>query len=603
MCGIGGMLGKTDSAVLERMNRLQAHRGPDGNGIWSDDDCGLAHTRLSIVDLAGSYQPMKSDSSRVLVANGEIYNFRDIRAGMSAYPWRTAGDSEVILALHANATSGQRGAFAARPDNPAEQHRDWVARLDGMFAFALWDSNANELILARDAMGIKPLLRTITNGTLLFASEAKALRAHEGHVPRLDELALAARLAWEYPLDGTTLFADVSQVRPGTIETWALDVDGNARRTGFCQFDHPMIGATADSWNPHGGAEKLLESFVASVSDRLMADVPVGIVLSGGLDSSLVAAVAHQAAERSGQTVPECWTVAESETNPDWLAAEAVAQSMDLTHHQHILDEGSFHGRLPDLSWHGEDLDVTVLFFQPLFEKMAQSVKVGLCGQGADELHAGYPRYRNLGEHCQLVNSRLAQIDHTSARVLLEGDLPVGDEWWFHDHRPNSHTSSLDDFLQFEISHGQLANFQLRLVDRHSMANGLEVRVPFLGQAHRSEVNALPMNWRLPQGGVHGKEKAALRMAADLTDLPKEIVRRPKLPAGTATTPSLIRELLDELTPRAEEIAQRFSGFERVLSGQPDICIGLGLFYATHILGGGRRVQKRGLVELLDEVL
>ena len=603
MCGIGGMLGNADAAVLERMNRLQAHRGPDGNGIWSDDDCGLAPSRLSIVDLAGSHQPMKSDSSCVLVANGEIYNFREIRGDMSVYPWRTVGDSEVILALHANVTSGQKGAFVARPDNPAEQHRDWVARLDGMFAFALWDGNAKELILARDVMGIKPLLRTIVNGTLLFASEAKALRAHEGHVPRLDELALAARLAWEYPLDGTTLFADVSQVRPGTIETWVLDVDGNARRTGICRYDRPVVGTTADSWNPHGGAEKLLESFVTSVSDRLMADVPVGIVLSGGLDSSLVAAVAHQAAERAGRPVPACWTVSESENNPDWLAAEAVAQSMDLTHHQHILDESSFHGRLPDLSWYGEDLDVTVLFFQPLFEKMAQSVKVGLCGQGADELHAGYPRYRNLGEHCQLINSRLAQIDHTSARALLEGDLPVGDEWWSHDHRPNLHTNSLDDFLQFEVSHGQLANFQLRLVDRHSMAHGLEVRVPFLGQAHRREVNALPMDWRLPQGSVLGNEKAALRMAADLTDLPKEIVRRPKLPAGTATTPSMIQELLDELTPRAEEIAQRFSGFERALAGQPDICIGLGLFYATHILDGGRRVQSRVLVELLDEVL
>lgn len=621
MCGIGGMLGNPDSAVLARMNRMQSHRGPDGNDIWSDDSCGLAHARLSIVDLVGSHQPMLSDSSSVLVANGEIYNFHALRDGMPAYPWRTAGDSEVILALHANSVSSHGGAGTALPDNPAEQHRDWVASLDGMFAFALWDERAGELILARDVMGIKPLLRTMVEGTLLFASEAKALRAHEGHVPRLDELALAARLAWEYPLDGTTLFAGVFQVRPGTIETWALDENGNATRTGLCHFDRPMAvgsgsgtavigvagamvaGEPAKSWNPQGGAEKLLESFVASVSDRLMADVPVGIVLSGGLDSSLVAAVANRAAERAGQPVPDCWTVAESEDNPDWLAAEAVASSMDLQHHQHILDESSFHGRLPDLAWHGEDLDVTVLFFQPLFERMAQSVKVGLCGQGADELHAGYPRYRNLVEHSELVDSRLAQIEHPGASALLSGELPIGDAWWSSDHRPQVHTQSLGKFLQFEAEHGQLANFQLRLVDRHSMAHGLEVRVPFLGRAHRREANALPMAWRLPPDSVLGQEKAALRAAADLTGLPKEIVRRPKLPAGTATTPTLIGELLDELTPRAAEIAKCFSGFERVLAGQPDITIGLGLFYATHILDGGRRVQSKGLVDLLDEVL
>ena len=655
MCGIGGMLGNPDSAVLARMNHLQAHRGPDGNGIWSDDDCGLAHVRLSIVDLARSDQPMLSDASSVLVANGEIYNFRELRSGLSAYPWRTAGDSEVILALHAYSVSSHRGfgrAGGVMPDNPAEAHRDWVARLDGMFAFALWDGRKRELILARDAMGIKPLIRTMVDDSLQFASEAKALRAHEGHIPRLDESALSARLAWEYPLDGTTLFAGVSQVRPGTIETWSLSAEGRAVRTGLCFFELPTasmdsadirvraynawaesyneslrakspgsggsaasgaggsstIGAvggvgSADSWNPKGGAEKLLESFVSSVSDRLMSEVPVGIALSGGLDSSLVAAVAHQAAERAGQPVPACWTVAESEDNPDWLAAEAVAQSMDLVHHQHILDESSFHGRLPDLAWHGEDLDVTVLFFQPLFEKMAGSVTVGLCGQGADELHAGYPRYRDIDEHCRMVKGRLAQIEHPSAKALLAGELPVGDAWWSSDHRPEVHTASLDEFLQFELTHGQLANFQLRLVDRHSMAHGLEVRVPFLGRAHRREAGMLPMDWRLPQGCSPGQEKAALRRAADLTGLPKEIVRRPKLPAGTATTPTLIGELLDELTPRAAEIAQRFPGFEKVLAAQPDITIGLGLFYATHILDGGRRVQGKGLVELLDEVL
>ena len=188
-----------------------------------------------------------------------------------------------------------------------------------------------------------------------------------------------------------------------------------------------------------------------------MADVPVGIVLSGGLDSSLVCAVARNAAEIAEQPVPACWTIAESEDNPDWQAAELVASSLDLEHNQHILDSESFENWLPELAWHGEDLDVTVLFFQPLFSKMSESVTVGLCGQGADELHAGYPRYKNLEQHKKLVSSRLDEMNCDLSNLK-------GERWWTNNHTPEKHTESLQDFLQFEIDHGQLSNFQLRLV-------------------------------------------------------------------------------------------------------------------------------------------
>ena len=504
MCGIGGMLGQPDDSVLSRMNTLLHHRGPDGNGIFSDDECGLAHTRLAILDIAGSPQPLFGPG-KVAVVNGEIYNYSDLKDSM--YNYSTNGDSEVVLSLH----SGK---------GDAQHHAKWISKLDGMFAFALWSNQ--QLILARDPVGIKPLMRTIVGDTLLFSSEAKALRAHEGYVPKIDNLAMKARIAWEYPLDATTLFAGVHQVRPGTVEVWEL-VDGKPVMTSQSRFEVQKVEPT-QSWSD---AESLLESFVVSVQDRLMADVPVGIVLSGGLDSSLVCAVAREAAQRAQQPVPACWTVAESEDNPDWQAAELVSSSLDLQHHQHILEEDSFNSRLPDLAWHGEDLDLTVLFFQPLFAKMSESVTVGLCGQGADELHAGYPRYRDLSSHATEIQSRLDDLNCDLSELQ-------GSEWWSDDHSPSSHCGSLQDFLQFELDHGQLSNFQLRLVDRHSMAHGLEVRVPFLGSNHRAAANKLPMEWRLPSSL---EEKAALRKAADLTDLPAEIVRRPKLPAGRATSP------------------------------------------------------------------
>ena len=570
MCGIGGMLGEPDQAVLSRMNSLMDHRGPDGQGLFSDDNCGLAHTRLAIVDIVGSPQPIYGPG-KVAVVNGEIYNHLELKKSM--YQYTTNGDSEVVLSLH----SGRGNAST---------HAKWVSKLDGMFAFALWSEG--QLILARDAMGIKPLMRTIVGDSLLFSSEAKALRAHEDYTPAIDDLAMRARIAWEYPLDATTLFAGVHQVRPGTVEVWEL-IDGKPTMTSIATFEQQIV-APANSWNDPEG---LLETFVESVKDRLMADVPVGIVLSGGLDSSLVCAVAREAAQRANQPVPACWTVAESEDNPDWQAAELVASSLDLEHHQYILEADSFNSRLPDLAWHGEDLDLTVLFFQPLFAKMSESVTVGLCGQGADELHAGYPRYRDLGAHAREIQSRLDDLNCDLS------DL-AGEEWWSANHTPSSHCETLEDFLQFELDHGQLSNFQLRLVDRHSMAHGLEVRVPFLGYRHRDASNKLPIDWRLPNSM---EEKAALRKAADLTDLPAEIVRRPKLPAGRATSPRMIDAVLSELQPRVEDIAARHPTMEKALLKQPDIAIGLGLFEAMHILDGGRSRKNGDAASLLDEVI
>ena len=204
MCGIGGMLGRPDEAVLHRINRLQRHRGPDGDGVWADERVGLAHTRLAILDLDGGQQPIVGQHGAVAVVNGEIYNHLDLRAACSSYRFQRKVDSEVVLALHAQA--------AAAGATSATDHAAWIRRLDGMYAFALWDAAAGHLILARDPMGIKPLVMAEVDGGMIFASEMKGLRAHEGHVPLLDEGALALRLAWEYPLDMTTLIQDLSLI-------------------------------------------------------------------------------------------------------------------------------------------------------------------------------------------------------------------------------------------------------------------------------------------------------------------------------------------------------------------------------------------------------
>ena len=593
MCGIGGMLGNPDTAVVQRMNQLQVHRGPDGQNVWSNDHVAFAHTRLAIVDVHGSQQPIHGSNEHTLIVNGEIYNHLQLRSKLTNYPFTTSGDSEVILALH------EQYLANSHKSPSASDHASWLEQLDGMYAIALWDGLNQQLILARDSLGIKPLVKTEVEGTLLFASEVKALRADERHVPELDEVALAARMVWEYPLDATTLLKGVTQVRPGTVETWELNDVGEAFMSGRATIRRQIVDPEA-SWNPVTQGPVLLDSFVSSVQQRLMADVPVGIVLSGGLDSSLVAAVAQEAASRAEQPVPECWTVAESEDNPDWKAAELVASHFDLHHHQHILEPDAFERALPNLIWHGEDIDVTVLFFQPLFETMAKKVKVGLCGQGADELHAGYPRYRDLPQHAHLLRQRLQSLPSTVQNSLENGPL-TEEEGWFSPHqRPEEQTKDLSTFLQFELDHGQLSNFQLRLVDRHSMAHSLEVRVPFLGAPHLNAANGLPMEWRLPPSM---EEKAALREAANLTGLPKEIVRRPKMPAGRATSPTMLQTFLTEYSSETEQLMAKYESLSPIFKGQSELALGLGLFESMHLNNGGRVKRGGDIHTLLSEVL
>ena len=192
-------------------------------------------------------------------------------------------------------------------------------------------------------------------------------------------------------------------------------------------------------------------------------------------------------------------------------------------------------------------------------------------------------------------------LNHPFAQQFAKAELDVHDErWWVGDHRPQTHLASLQDTLQFELDHGQLSNFQLRLVDRHSMAHSLEVRVPFLGRSHRKDALQLPMNQRLPTNGL---EKKALRKAASLTSLPNSVVERKKLPAGTATSPTLLSSCLQEYSAQIQEISSRWAFCEPLLRHQPEIALGLGLFESLHLIDYDRPQHHRSIDELLAEVI
>ena len=595
MCGIAGLLGNASLEDAISMASAIGHRGPDGSGDFqasveqTDGSVAFSHARLSIIDLDGSQQPIHSDHGCVLMVNGEIYNHKKIKSELQDYPFRTAGDSETILALHRVHSWNQPAG-----DNPAQRHVEWVSKLDGMWGFSLWDPSANELILCRDPFGIKPLVRTqLSDGTLLFGSEVKAFRGHPDFSAKPDISALAVRLAYEYPLDQTTLFQGVTSVGIGTIETWSI-VEGKATLTGVARYWKPQVNPS-DNWNPSNNASLLLHSLSDSIQDRLMADVPVGIVLSGGLDSSLMAALAHDAADSVGKPTPECWTVADSEDNVDLQASIMVTENQDLGHHVHIMDENTMWKELPNFVWNGEDLDITVMFWQSVFQQMKGNVTVALCGQGADELHAGYSRYRNLPAHSNLVTSRMA----LSGKIdISEDDRGLGKPWSSESIMPEDNFANLSQTLEFEQNRGQMSNFQLRLGDRHSMAQAIEARVPFLGMRHAKLANQLPLSWRLS----NDDEKMALRAAADLTSLPKEIIRRPKLPAGTATSPTLVSEIINSLSNRAEDWAKEYGVLSKQLLAQPDMAIGMRIFHAMHLTESGPKQRTGDLLDVLDDV-
>ena len=615
MCGITGILGNGDSAIVNLMSNNLSHRGPDGSGSFESDivvgSVCLAQSRLAIVDVNGSKQPIGSEHKCVLVQNGEIYNFQKIRSEIPNYPWLTSGDSEAILALHRKyafdnkkhypAPIGQKvGSLfktkdADKPGNEAEKHKSWVSRLDGVWGFALWVPQIRELILCRDPMGVKPLFRTLLpDGTLLFGSEVKSFYANPEFQAKPDINALAVRLAFEYPLDYTTLFSNVSSVAQGTIETWSIDKEGKAVLTGITRYNHEKISPDKN-WNPNYDAEFLLKSLYNGVESRLMSDVPVGVVLSGGLDSSLVAALSKQVSDSKGIQSPDVWTVAGDENNPDMKAAIQVAEHYDLNHHKKIIDPEKFWQTLPNFIWSGEDLDISVLFWQPLFEEMSKKVKVGICGQGADELHAGYSRYKELKKHSKLIDERLNDFGKISIEKEFIG---LGQPWINSDFSAQKNFTSINDTLQFELDRGQLTNFQLRLGDRHSMAFGVEARIPFLSSEHRKLSHKIPVDWKISDVD----EKLALRLAASLTDLPKEIVKRPKMPAGTATTPNIMNNLLSELTPHAQEWSEDYGQLSSMLKRQPDMSIGMRLFHAMHLTDNQNGIRKGSVMDLIYDV-
>jgi asparagine synthase (glutamine-hydrolysing) len=553
MCGICGLAGYGLSAAvpatIRDMTAALAHRGPDAQDVWLDaqDRCAFGHARLSIIDLEGGAQPMHSADGRYsVVFNGEIYNFQSLRAELQhlGRVFRTHSDTEVLLEAYS-----QWGLEA-------------LPRLGGMFAFAIFDAVDGSLLLARDCVGIKPLYYHWSGGRLAFASEIKSLLKLPDLPRRLDYGALADYLTLGYPIAPATFFADVRELPPGR---WLKLCGGKLREEGYWTWRREE-----QDWSEEVALAKTKEVLLQTLQEHLIADVPVGAMLSGGIDSSLLVSLL---ARELGVRV-ETFTVSFGERKYDEsIYARQVARHLCLTHRKvsvptdSIADLDEIHAVMDQFDQ--PFIDSSAIPTHLLCRELRKHVKVAIGGDGGDETFGGYPRIyqadlaRRLGEYpapllaaAESLCGPIGYFSPGAARQLgrlfraarhrgqqrifdlLYNDpraLPkmlTGDACDRLDgYSPRVASADLDgspldgrDMIDATIN-VCLPGDYLRKVDVMSMAHGLEVRVPFLGK------RVLELAARLPHRLKHPARncgKALLRkMLRDY--LPDDITRRGKI--------------------------------------------------------------------------
>jgi len=531
MCGIAGWYRRGGRPVGEASLRAQCdaivHRGPDDQGVLADSDFGFGMRRLSIVDLGGGHQPiMGPDGRTAIVFNGEIYNYRALRAELANYPFRTEGDAEVILAAWHRWGEGA-----------------W-ARLEGMFAVAIWDADARRLVLARDPLGIKPLYVHEGGRGLAFASELGALRALPELDFDVDPRAVRDVLTFGHVRQPRSIYAQVRQLRPGH---W-LSIGGQGEATEGCYW-RACYREPAERLSAEGWAAAFRARWLETVAAHMTADVELGAFLSGGIDSSAVVAAMSQLSERPVRT----FTIGFADRRFDETnAAAAVAAHWGCRHSAMTLEPAHALEMLPRVAAAYDEpfADPSMVPTWVLSRFARGQVKAALSGDGGDELFLGYRRHRTewaVGHLPAVVRRRLGtdfasddgfqrffartQVSDAAVRAdALSPDLAAIDA----DHPPATmrdeaipdwrHVSD-SDLLRFAYADltVNLPSAMLTKVDRASMAHGLEVRVPMLDHRLADWAMAVPTGQKLRWG----TPKALLRRAV-APWLPPGIADRPK---------------------------------------------------------------------------
>src|SRR5881397_2563113 len=578
MCGIAGHVGPTARELLPAMLGLLKHRGPDDSGIYSSDDVGLGMTRLAIIDLVTGQQPMSDPTGRYwIVFNGEIYNFRQLRTVLEAdgRRFRTRSDTEVIL--HAYAAYGEA----------------CVERLSGMFAFAIWDGAERRLFLARDRLGKKPLYYWHRGHLFLFASEPKALLCHPAVSRALDWPAFHHYLAFGYTPAACSIFDTIHKLPPAHTATL---VDGRLTLGRYWQL--PLdVSAARPRPRLAESAAAVREGLREAVQRRLESDVPLGVFLSGGIDSSAV--VASMREVTSGRIATFSVGFGRAAPTYDELPyARLVARRFATDHHEEIL-EPDVRAILPDIVRAFDEPfgDSSAIPTFVVAQATARHVKVALSGIGGDETFGGYPRY--LGLRVAALHDKLPRwLRHASRslagrlpdsassrnwadwarRFTAEPDATPPDRYigwtrFFGDAqlaalaRPALTArlgSGVDALAQSAFATGRpgdpvdgafrvdlstyLPDDLLAMADRMSMAHSLEVRAPFCDHRIIEESLRLSSSAKMPGGRLKGLLKAAFAGV-----LPREVLAHRKhgfmIPLGDWLRRDLRPTLDDLLAP------------------------------------------------------
>ncbi len=526
MCGIAGWLGIPGLTDAEQgvVQRTLVHRGPDDQGRWVDPEAGagLLHRRLSIIDLSPSgHQPMTNeDGSVVLCFNGEIYNFGDLRPELEAkgHVFRSRTDSEVLI------------------HGWEEWGEGVLQRVRGMFAFAMWDGRKKTLTLARDPMGIKPLFLWWSNsGRLVFASEVKAFLGLTGFDARPDLRSLRQYLEFSFvPDTERTSLADVRKLPPGHVLTvHASDLASGERPRSRAWFEAPrVVRGDTGTESIDVRADRLFATLSEVVRQHLVADVPVGLLLSGGLDSSVIVALAR----RSGPVRTISMGFADSGLD-ERPFGRAVSQFLGTEHEEVVIRPEEISAGLEESSWYVDDLfgDWGVISTMLLYRKCREAgVKVVLVGEGSDEVFGGYPDFvsaggpeadslgpfrRGLRLYRWFSGRRWGRELLPLVRLVKELDSESGED-------------AFSTVRLFETRHQLPSNYNMK-VDRASMAASVEARVPFLDQRVAEEGFRTPREMLLRDG----TNKYLLRHMAERHGLlPPETARRPKQGGSIAAT-------------------------------------------------------------------
>jgi asparagine synthase (glutamine-hydrolysing) len=576
MCGIAGSTKDPEGSVVRAMCATLRHRGPDDEGVHSDVQAGvtIGARRLAIMDIDGGHQPLCNEDGSVWAAfNGEIYNHPKLREDLRrrGHTFSTHGDTEVLVHLY------------------EEYGEAMVHALEGMFTFAIWDQRERRLLLARDRFGEKPLFLHEHGGELMFASELTSLLHVKPQLRELDPYAVDAFFVFAYVPGPGTIVPDVRQLAPGHLLSW--------RRSRGCEerswWSAPELGVRRrESFRSVAAEARLL--FEESVRSRLVADVPVGVFLSGGVDSTLVAVAAAQASSRRLQTFTVGYDVGEvNETE----RARAVAERLGSDHHEVTLTRADVADRAPKVLSHMDQPlgDRAAVPLHALSEFARPRVTVALGGEGADELFGGYPRYRWLERARRLQaalpgpalrslrgalrqSARWGPVARPSRRLAPTPVLERNLDWVTSERRHRRESlygprlAELDrgrvltNLAQRagELDGGAAARWLMHLdqvhylpddvlvkTDRASMLVSLEIRTVFLhaglaelagsldtslhlGGAGKALVHSLLPDDVLPPTGSRGYRKTAFRVpAADWLRGPLAPVLREQLEHGT----------------------------------------------------------------------